>query len=554
MKDNDKKPNGDAPEPAGRAFGKYRLINDDEMPLLHDDGREEESEGKPAPKEREKGPERGRRDEASRAERRGDERGDSRRAEGEYPEERTPVRGRPRRQRPPVLSIGRDLDYEPPKRGAAEPGSSDGPVDSNARRGLGRGLPTGQKASQESSAAQRRSRVLGPPPRPEADQAESGPPPKKSRESGARKGSCPSWLKSRVYKGGRPGKDDKGLLELQELIIRYSPVGTAVLDNRGRVRIRNESFMEFVGLDVEETVQDIEEVSELLERPIISEKFWDAVESGSTVEVEEEVDIGSDERMPIRVAFSPVSLPSGMNWCICYFEMASGRDPRGVEPRVEEPRGGLYEYKDYVAQMAASSGDAIIGLDNKGSIKYWNHGAQAVFGYADDEILGKHVGVLIPEELRREAQLVHRVVYEKGIYRNFDTHRLDKSGERIPVTMTISAVKDDDGRVIGTASTCKDLRSAKELHEKSLEAEKLNAVLQMAISIYHQINNPLCVISANAQLLLPKFAEADSEEAEKLKIIIAATKRVNTVLEDLTRLTGIEPRTPKIKKEEKPAA
>jgi PAS domain S-box-containing protein len=359
-----------------------------------------------------------------------------------------------------------------------------------------------------------------------------------------RKGSCPSWLKSQVNKGRKTGKTEKGLLELQELIIRYSPVGTAVLDNRGRVRIRNESFMESLELEVDDVIEDIDQVAERMEGVKLSESFWDAVETGSTAEIEEEALIGGRSQTSIRVSFSPVSLPSGKSWCICYLE----RIPKQI------PASALSEYQNYVAQIATSSGDAIVGLDHDGCVKYWNRGAQALFGYTEEEMFGKSVMTLVPEELRREAQVILKVVHEKGVYRNFDTHRLHKSGERVPVTMTVSAVRDENGKFIGTAATCKDLRVAKDLHEKSLEAEKLNAVLQMAMSVYHQINNPLSVIAANAQLLMPKLDGEDREGTRKLDTIIDATKRINTVLEDLTRRTGVEPRVAGTEEEEEPAA
>jgi nitrogen-specific signal transduction histidine kinase len=148
---------------------------------------------------------------------------------------------------------------------------------------------------------------------------------------------------------------------------------------------------------------------------------------------------------------------------------------------------------------------------------------------------------LVPEELRREAQLVLKVVMEQGLYKNYDTSRVHKSGRRIPVTMTVAAVRNEDGEFVGTAATPKDLRSSKDLHEKAVEAEKLNAVLQMAVTVYHQINNPLCVIAANTQLLLSRIQGSDSEEAVKLESVLEATRRISTVLEDLGRLTGVEP-------------
>ena len=197
MSDSKKKPGGVEPEPNGRAFGKYRIINDDRVPGLGGDAPAEGSSEEP-------------------------------------------------RKRPPPRAE-RDADSVERRRAPDE-------------RKHGRTPPT--------------------------DPADVADRPKRSKDPGARKGSCPSWLKSRVYKGGRPGGNDEGLLELQELVIRNSPVGTAVLDNRGRVRISNESFMQAIGLDDDAVVEDIEQVSKRIEGVNLSDKFWDAVETGSTVAVE----------------------------------------------------------------------------------------------------------------------------------------------------------------------------------------------------------------------------------------------------------------------------
>jgi len=352
------------------------------------------------------------------------------------------------------------------------------------------------------------------------------------RSSAPSKGSAPSWLKSRLYKGEDTSEDGDKITDIREQVIRNSPVGTAVIDNRGRIRLSNDAFNQAIGLGTDEAVKDIEEVGERVGGLSIENKFWDAVESGSDLKIEEQVYIQGRGQTRIRVSFQPVTFRSGTSWCVCYFEVVAASSP---------VRSQLWEYQNYVACVATSSGDAIVGLDMEGNIKYWNQGAQALFGYTDDEVVGKSVMLTVPEELRRDARLVLKVVKEQGIYKNYDTSRIHKNGKRIRVTMTVAAVRNEDGEMIGTAATVKDLRSTRDLHEKALEAEKLNAVLQMAVTVYHQINNPLCVIAANSQLLLTRIRNGDADEAKKLESILEATKRISTVLEDLGRLTGVEP-------------
>jgi PAS domain S-box-containing protein len=594
LSDSDNKSDADAEKSTGRSFGKYRIINDDELPRLtkgqpggrdksaeSDEERDGErgsgqagragtadrgarAEGRPSPgaADRKTRPIRSLRtgfaDRRLRAELADSTMQSDRRMRTELSDRGTPAR-RPARDEAADAKARADLGDSDARKGldgrgprfrrgdrravngrevAGDAAAPSARPDSAARAGRTmRGKAAGPETRAQTAGrrdAQERPERSERPGAGGAGAAKSG---EEGREhASARKGSCPSWLKSRVYKDKRSSEGDKNLLELQELIIRHSPVGTAVLDDSGRIRIRNGSFMETLGLEIDSQFGDIEAIVEMIDCADFAERFWEAVEMGTSVEADEEISAADGSVFLVHAVFVPVKLPSGVSWCISYVENAY---ERVVERAV--PAGQMYEYQNYVARLATSSGDAIVGLDADGTVKYWNQGAEALFGFTEDEIVGKSALRLVPEDLRREAQLVLKVVRQKGVYRNFDTQRLSKSGERIPVTMTISAVRDEDGSFVGTAATCRDLRGAKDLHDKALEAEKLNAVLQIAVSVYHQINDPLCVIAANAQLLLSQLNGEDKEKTKRLKSIVDSAKRIGGVLDNLTELTGVEP-------------
>ncbi len=586
MSDNQDKSDKTANKFHGRSFGKYRLINDDELPRLTTEpssagdvsaGADRGGNGEPRPDSRTRA---GRADRLDRTDRADGQRRDDpadRGARGMAIRTGRGVRAdrtlradladrgmrADRAMRAALADRGVRTDLEDRRAQAdRDDGGAGAHRPDRAMRGeramrvnpADRGLPSdseggGRPRTDRPERGVRAERAGRPDPLERTGPAaQAGAPdaePARSDEgaqgrAGSRKGSCPSWLKSRVYKGKRPNGSDKNLLELQELIIRHSPVGTAVLDDRGRVRVRNGAFMEVIGLEADSHVEDIEEVADMIDGVDLWEMFWGAVETCTSVECEEEVRVADGDEALIHVLFVPVTLPSEASWCVCYIERAYERVvERVVENRA--PTNQIYEYQNYIARLATSSADAIVGLDAKGIVKYWNQGAEALFGFTEDEIVGRNALVLVPEDLRREAQLVLKVVLEKGVYRNFDTHRLNKSGERVPVTMTISAVRDEDGNFAGTAATCRDLRDAKDLHEKALEAEKLNAVLQVAVSVYHQINDPLCVIGANAQLLLSQSGGEDEERTKRLKSIADSAKKITRVLDSLSELTGVEP-------------
>jgi PAS domain S-box-containing protein len=110
-----------------------------------------------------------------------------------------------------------------------------------------------------------------------------------------------------------------------------------------------------------------------------------------------------------------------------------------------------------LAAIVASSDDAIIGKNLEGTVTSWNAGAEAIFGYTADEMIGSPIARLIPpdrmdEETRILARLARGEVVEQ-----FETRRLRKNGEFIEVSMTASPIRDAEGRVVGASKLARDI-------------------------------------------------------------------------------------------------
>ena len=116
------------------------------------------------------------------------------------------------------------------------------------------------------------------------------------------------------------------------------------------------------------------------------------------------------------------------------------------------------------AQLAAivtSSSDAIIGKDMDSIITTWNAGAEKLFGYAADEIVGTPVTRLIPANRQHEeAQIMGRVRQGKSV-EHFETVRVAKDGRELDMSVTISPVKQQDGKIIGASKVARDITEQK---------------------------------------------------------------------------------------------
>lgn len=124
-----------------------------------------------------------------------------------------------------------------------------------------------------------------------------------------------------------------------------------------------------------------------------------------------------------------------------------------------------------LAAIVEFSEDAIISKDLNSIIRSWNHGAEQVFGYTADEILGQSIKKLIPPEYYAEEQeILHRILRGESI-KHYDTKRLRKDGTFIDVSITISALKDKAGTIIGASKIARNITESKQAQESLYESE-----------------------------------------------------------------------------------
>jgi PAS domain S-box-containing protein len=124
-----------------------------------------------------------------------------------------------------------------------------------------------------------------------------------------------------------------------------------------------------------------------------------------------------------------------------------------------------------LAAIVASSDDAIIGKDLNSIITSWNCGAERVFGYTADEMLGKSIMRLIPSDRQEEETEILSRIGRGHRFDHFETIRLAKDGRPLNVSITVSPIKDSAGRVVGASKVARDITERKKVEE---EAEKLN--------------------------------------------------------------------------------
>jgi two-component system CheB/CheR fusion protein len=189
------------------------------------------------------------------------------------------------------------------------------------------------------------------------------------------------------------------------------------------------------------------------------------------------------------------------------------------------------EVQRRLAAIVESSDDAIVSEDLNGIVTSWNPAAEKMFSYSSSEMIGRPITTIMPPELQSDEQRILETVARGEQIQHFQTVRLTKRGERIDVSLTISPVRDEAGRVIGAAKIARDITQEKKTEQALRTNEKLASVGRLAATVAHEINNPLAAV---INLIYLANGCAIPEDAREY---------LNTADEELNRISQITKQT-----------
>jgi PAS domain S-box-containing protein len=194
-----------------------------------------------------------------------------------------------------------------------------------------------------------------------------------------------------------------------------------------------------------------------------------------------------------------------------------------------------------MAAIVSSSDDAIISKSLDGVIRSWNLGAERVFGYTAEEAIGKHITLIIPADRREEETAILARLRSGERIDHFETIRQRKDGSLVNISLTVSPIKDDRGRVIGASKVARDITERKEADEARKNAEVSAKLLQVqdaekrriARELHDGVGQLLAAISMNvSQVLKEKDRLTDGTAqcvVENKGLVEQATSEIRTV-------------------------
>ena len=306
--------------------------------------------------------------------------------------------------------------------------------------------------------------------------------------------------------------------------------------------------------------------------------------------------LGTDQWCVSWKLYRSDGTPMAHDECPMAVALREGRVVRGVEAIAERPDGKRIWFTPYptplrdaegkvvgginmllditdrkhaeqasarLAAIVTSSDDAIVSKDLNGIITSWNEGAERLFGYTDEEVVGRPVTILIPpDRLSEEPHILDRLRHGERVD-HFETVRMRKDGSFLDISLTISPVKDSAGRVVGASKIARDITDRKrteaalrdahaQLASRALNLEKLvgerTATLRETISelesfsysITHDMRAPLRAMQSFAAMLAEECsAQLSAQGHDYARRIVASAGRMDQLITDVLNYSRV---------------
>ncbi len=204
---------------------------------------------------------------------------------------------------------------------------------------------------------------------------------------------------------------------------------------------------------------------------------------------------------------------------------------------------GLAEAQAKLAAIVESSDDGIVGKTLEGVVTSWNQGAERIFGYSAQEMLGTHINRIIPDDRQHEEPMILGKIRSGQRVDHFETIRRRKDGRFINVSVTISPIRDAMGKIIGASKIARDITQQKqieaELKKAKDAAEEANRAKDQFLSVLsHELRTPLTPILAAMSYLeqQPNLPEELRSQLGMLRRNVETEARLVDDLLDLTRI------------------
>ena len=338
----------------------------------------------------------------------------------------------------------------------------------------------------------------------------------------------------------------------QRLAVTLASIGDAVLttDENGDILTLNEVAEALTGWpSVEAIGRPVEDVLVLVPAnsgSAASSPVRDVLTHGQVASLDAQTILVSRDgrRTPIDDSAAPIRLPNRTAGVVVVFRDISERR------RLEDERESQDRLAREGAAIVEASDDAIVSKDLQSTIRSWNRGAERMFGYSAEEMIGRSIRSIIPEERWSEEDEVLRQLRQGNRVDHFETIRRRKDGSDVPVSLTISPIYSRSGVVVGASKIARDITERR--HVEAERAQMLAREQQARADIEragrlkddflavlsHELRTPLNAVMGYTQLLMSGAMAGDQipQAYQAIQRNAQAQARLVESLLDLSRI------------------
>ena len=195
--------------------------------------------------------------------------------------------------------------------------------------------------------------------------------------------------------------------------------------------------------------------------------------------------------------------------------------------------------KAYIENLVENAADLIVSTNLDDHILTWNRGAEVLFGYRKDEVIGKHLSILLPPDRVHELEEMRAKVQISGALRDIEIRSKKKDGVLIYLSLSVSPIRDLEGKIVGFLRVAKDITEKKRYERRLKELDKMKS--DFVSNVSHELRTPLTSIKGSVDNMLDGLTGSLNEKQIRyLNRIKSNTDRLSRLINDLLDLSRIE--------------
>jgi PAS domain S-box-containing protein len=286
---------------------------------------------------------------------------------------------------------------------------------------------------------------------------------------------------------GRDMTEERLAEEKFHMAVEASPSGLVMIDGSGAIVLVNAETERLFGYDRHELIgQPVDILVPVRQRGHHSRLRADftaqpeARRMGAGRDLYGQRKDGSE--FPVEIGLNPIQTQNGHMVLSVIVDIT---ERKRAEAAIRE----YSEREQLFIAAVESSNDAIVTKALDGVITGWNRAAERLFGYSSAEAIGNRIDIIVPDELRGEVQTILAKIKMGEKVDHHETIRVDKNGQRIDVSLSVSPVKSQSGVIIGAAKVARDISARKIAQEALLESERMaRAIIDTALDAFVQLD------------------------------------------------------------------